>query len=92
MFYRVDDSYGYIRIVGVKDGRNIPIDPHEIFRVRTIGYDNIHRGIIGAASDRRKAPAFCRQLYKRFDGVEYFNVYYHYIPDLPTILTNSMNG
>jgi len=81
MFYTIDNSYGHIRIVGVKVGQNIYIDPHEIFRVRTIGYDNIHRGIIGVAADQRKAPAFCHQLRKRFDDVEYFKIYYQYVPD-----------
>jgi hypothetical protein len=81
MFYRVDNSYAYVRVVGIKDGRDIDIDPHEIFRVRTIGFDNIRRGIIGVAADRHYAPAFCRQLRKRFKEIDYFKVFYHYYPN-----------
>ena len=81
MFYNVDNSYAYVRIVGVKDNHTISIDPHEIFRVRTIGFDNIHRGIMGIAAEHRHVPAFCHQLYKRFGNIDYFNVYYIYYPN-----------
>ena len=66
MFFRVDQSYGHLRIFGFKDENIYEIDPHEIFKVRTIGFDNIHRGIIGSAASRRKSQAFCRHLFKHF--------------------------
>jgi len=81
MFYRVDHAYGHIRIFGMKDGQNYEIDPHEVFRVRTIGYDNIHRGVIGAAASRRNSRAFCRHLTKRFNNFDDFKILYAHYPD-----------
>jgi len=81
MFYRVDNAYGHIRIFGVKNNQNYEIDPHEIFRVRTIGYDNIHRGVISSAASRRNSHAFCQHLNKRFNDFENFNILYTYYPD-----------
>lgn len=81
MFYRVDNAYGHIRIFGTKDDQNYEIDPHEIFRVRTIGYDNIHRGVISSAASKRNGRAFCQQLTKRFNEFEDFKIIYAYYPD-----------
>ena len=46
MFYKVDDSYGYVEVYGVKDGRTQLIDPHDILQIRPVGYDNIHRNAL----------------------------------------------
>ena len=50
MFYRVDRSYGYAEVYGVRDpgGREEPVllDPHDIFETRAVGYDNIHRNVL----------------------------------------------
>ena len=81
MFYRVDNSYGNIRIFGIKNERPYEIDPHEVFRVRTIGYDNIHRGVIGSAASQRNKRKFCQHLTKRFDYYENFIIVYEYYPD-----------
>jgi len=81
MFYRVDNSYGNIRIFGVKNDRPYEVDPHEVFRVRTIGYDNIHRGVIGSAASQRNKRKFCRHLTKRFDYYEDFIIAYELYPD-----------
>lgn len=80
MFYRVDESYGNIRVFGYKEGKNYEIDPHEIFRVRTIGFDNIHRGVIGSAASQRNSRAFCAHLNKRFDDFEDFRIIYEHYP------------
>jgi len=80
MFYNVDESYGHARIFGMKGKEGYEINPHEVFRVRTIGFDNIHRGVINAASAKRRAPSFCRQLYRRFPQYESFKVVYTYYP------------
>jgi len=81
MFYRVDNAYGHIRIFGIKEDRNYEIDPHEIFRVRTIGYDNIHRGVISSAASQRNSRAFCQHLYKRFNNFDDFKILYSYYPN-----------
>jgi len=81
MFYRVDSAYGHLRIFGIKNDQGFEIDPHEIFRVRTIGYDNIHRGVIGSAASRRNKEAFCRHLNRRFEDFDNFQVLYSYYPD-----------
>lgn len=84
MFYRIDAAYGHIRIFGFKDRQHYEIDPHEVFRVRTIGYDNIHRGIIGGAASERHRYAFCKQLTRRFKDFENFRIVYDYYPDFVT--------
>ncbi len=84
MFYRVDDAYGHIRIFGLNKDQNFEIDPHEIFRVRTIGYDNIHRGVISSAASKRNSRAFCQHLYKRFDNFDDFKIVYSFYPNFIT--------
>ncbi len=84
MFYNVGNSAGYIEVFGFKDGVPQFIDPHDIFETRTIGYDNIHRGILGAVSDRnpQKAMQFCRFLNYKFPYFDKFYVAASYHPDL----------
>ena len=36
MFYHIDDDFGYVEVYGVKRGESQLLDPHEIFRTRTI--------------------------------------------------------
>jgi len=84
MFYRVDPSYGYVRIFGYKESQSYEIDPHEIFRVRTIGYDNIHRGVIAAAASRHSQSAFCDHLHRRFEAMDSFRVVSTYYPNFVT--------
>jgi len=72
MFYNIDDSFGHVIVYGKKGDETQPLDPHEIFRTRTIGYDNIHRGILGTASYKQNVHRFCRFLYHRF---EYFDTF-----------------
>ena len=81
MFYRVDPSFGYVRVFGYKDGQGNEIDPHEIFRVRTIGFDNIHRGVIGAAASTYNQASFCDHLYRRFGEMDSFRVVATYYPN-----------
>jgi hypothetical protein len=81
MFYQVDKAYGYIRIFGMKEDQSYEIDPHEVFRVRTIGFDNIHRGVINAAASQRNSRAFCQHLRKRFKDFDDFKILYTYYPD-----------
>jgi len=84
MFYRVDSAYGHRRVFGIKDDQALEIDPHEIFRVRTIGYDNIHRGVISSAASERNKRAFCQHLTKRFKDFDDFKILLTYYPDFIT--------
>jgi hypothetical protein len=84
MFYQVDETYSYIRIFGFKNGQNYEIDPHEVFRVRTIGFDNIHRGVIGAAASESNRYAFCKQLFTRFKDFESLSILNEYYPNFVT--------
>jgi hypothetical protein len=80
MFFQVDEGFGYTQIFGYKDGKLHEIDPHEVFRVRTVGFDNIRRGVIYGAALRRDNRPFCRQLKRRFPAFDKFQVIYHYYP------------
>lgn len=72
MFFRVDDGYGFREVYGVKENKIQLIDPHDIFRTRTIGFDNIHRGILSSAASARQGADFCRYLSFRFPYFDNF--------------------
>ena len=82
MFYNVGDNYATVEVYGIKD--NIPslIDPHDIFRTRTIGFDNIHRGIMGAAASPNSAGQFCKFLQRRFPYYDRFAINWIEYPSL----------
>lgn len=82
MFYNVDDVFGETSVYGVKDKNVQLIDPHDIFRVRTIGFDNIHRGIMGSVSDRGMTHQFCNFLQRRFPYFDKFVVVQVYYPSI----------
>lgn len=85
MFYQVDKSGGYFEVYGVKNNQSQLIDPHDIFRTRTIGYDNIHRGILGSVNNPNNpavAAQFCRYLNYRFPYFEKFFITASYHPDM----------
>jgi len=82
MFYQVSDQSGNIEVYGFKGDQSQHIDPHDIFRTRTIMFDNIHRGILGAATRRRMAQPFCRFLKYRFPYFDKFVVIYAHYPNI----------
>jgi len=82
MFYKVSDSFGNVEVYGIKGTQHQLIDPHEIFRTRTIGYDNIHRGILGTAADIKNASKFCHFLRHRLPYFDNFVVMVKYHPSL----------
>lgn len=82
MFFNVDDSSGYAEVYGVKGGQPQLIDPHDIFRTRTIMFDNIRRNILGGVLSRQRAPAFCQYLKYRFPYFDEFLVAQVYYPSI----------
>ena len=74
MFFNVDDGYGTVEVLGVKDDHVQTIDSHDIFRTRTIMFDNIHRNIMSAMGDIRQAKQTCRFLKMRFPYFDKFIV------------------
>lgn len=82
MFFKVDETYNYVQVYG-KMGENVRIiDPHDIFRTRTIGFDNIHRNVLSAVGAQALAAPFCRYLARRFPAYENFVVTVVYYPSL----------
>ena len=81
MFYQVGQRFGHTDIYGVKGKQKQHIDSHEIFRVRTIGYDNIHRGIMGTLTYKRNAKTFCNHMFKNFDYFDEFYVVTTFYPN-----------
>ena len=82
MFFNVNDSFGYVEVYGVKGEQTQLIDPHDIFRTRTIMFDNIHRNILSTVADPRLAQSFCGFLRYRFPGFDRFLVTSVYYPSL----------
>ena len=82
MFFNVDDRFGYREVYGIKEGKLQSIDPHEIVRTRTIGYDNIYRGVLGTVANPARAKDFCKYLNYRFPYFESFAVNLVYYPSI----------
>ncbi|MBI5150327.1 MAG: hypothetical protein HZA28_06120 [Candidatus Omnitrophica bacterium] len=74
MFFNVDDSYSYVEVYGKKGEALQPIDPHDILRTRTIGFDNIHRNVLSTVYSRELAGPFCRFLKRRLPYYDDFVV------------------
>lgn len=82
MFFNVDQTYSYVEVYG-KIGETVqPIDPHDIFRTRTFGFDNIHRNVLSGVGSRESAAAFCQYLAWRLPAYEDFVVMTVYYPSL----------
>ncbi len=82
MFYNVDDTYSHIEVYR-RMGQNVQlIDPHDIFRTRTFGFDNIHRNVLSVVGIRGNAAAFCQYLTWRFPSYDDFFVMAVYYPSL----------
>ena len=82
MFFQVDKTYGFAEVYGLRQGKAVQLDPHEIFATRAVGYDNIHRNMLVGVLDRHDAPAFCRYLHRKFPDDAAFAVVYAQYPDL----------
>ena len=82
MFYAVDNAFGFTEVYGMKGEDVQALDPHDIFRVRTIGFDNIHRGILGSVAGQSSAYSFCNYLKRRYPYFDQFMVVAVYYPSL----------
>ncbi|HLF17639.1 MAG TPA: hypothetical protein VI749_01950 [Candidatus Omnitrophota bacterium] len=94
MFFNVDDQFGEVQVYGIKGvdlqvkgsdvymrGKEYSlIDPHDVFRTRTILFDNIHRGLMHGAVGHQKP--FCDFLEHRFPYYDAFEVRYVGYPSL----------
>ena len=81
MFYNVGAGSGHTEVYGVKKDTPQLLDPHDIFRTRTIMFDNIHRGILGVVTEPEVSRQFCRFLKYRFPYFDKFMVTAVYYPD-----------
>lgn len=81
MFYNIDKSYGFAEVYGLKGTSSTKLDPHEIFRTRAVGYDNIRRNVLVGVLYRDRAPAFCKYLRGKFPEYDAFAVVYGQYPD-----------
>lgn len=82
MFFNVDDQFGTPQVYGRRDELTQAIDPHDILRTRTIGYDNIRRNVLSEALEQGNRPSFCAFLERKFPQYESFSVNYLYYPSL----------
>ncbi len=82
MFFNVDDNFGYVEVYGIKGKEPQPIDPHDIFRTRTFGFDNIHRNILSSVADPSAGRSFCKFLRYRFPYFDRFAVSVVYYPSI----------
>ena len=74
MFVNVDDRFSHIEVYGIANGALHRLDPHEIIATRFIGFDNIHRNILGSVASRRTQQPFCHFLERKLPGFDNFVV------------------
>lgn len=86
MFYAVSPSDGYTNVYGIKGHTMEYIDPHDIIETDTLGYDNIHRGIMGAFFNQRLQA--CWFLKRKFPQYQDFAISQMYYPDVGKDRTN----
>ena len=85
MFFNVGNGAGDTEVFGLNNGQPPQfIDPHQIFETRDIGYDNIHRGIMGTLMEPQLRPQACRYLHRKFPYFQKFLVTYVEYPSLAT--------
>jgi len=82
MFYRVDRSYGFAEVYGIRGDHAIKLDPHQTFQTKAVGYDNIRRNVLIEVLSRPYAESFCRYLRWKFPEYESFAVVYAEYPDV----------
>lgn len=82
MFYNVDNSYGFAEIYGITGSEPTLLDPHDIFPIKNVGYDNIRRNVLVSVLDGRRAENFCQFLQRKFPHYDSFAVVYAQHPDL----------
>jgi len=82
MFYNVDNSYGFAEVYGIRGDEPTLLDPHAIFPIKNVGYDNIRRNVLVSVLDGRRAGNFCQFLRRKFPQYDSFAVVYAQYPDL----------
>ena len=83
MFFNVDRSYGFAEVYGVlPNSQPVTLDPHEMFRTKAVGYDNIHRNVLVGVLSQSAARPFCRYLHWKFPAYTSFAVLYGQYPDV----------
>jgi hypothetical protein len=82
MFFNVDRSYGSAEVYGIHGDQPTLLDPHDIFPIKNVGYDNIRRNVLVSVLYADRAPGFCRYLQRKFPDYDSFAVVYAQYPDL----------
>ncbi|MBI4596793.1 MAG: hypothetical protein HY737_00135 [Candidatus Omnitrophica bacterium] len=82
MFYNVDAGYGFAQVYGVKDNTPTELDPHQIFRTKAVGYDNLRRNVLIEVLSPHHATNFCRYLRWKFPAYDDFAVVEAGYPDV----------
>ncbi len=72
MFFNINDEYSYPEIYGVSPEGVQLIDPHQILATRTIGFDNIHRNVLGAVFAEGLRGQVCAFLERKFPDFDNF--------------------
>ena len=82
MFYNVARSYGFAEVYGIRGHEPTLLEPHDIFRTRAVGYDNIRRNVLVSVLESSHRDAFCHYLGWKFPTYDDFLVVYAEHPDL----------
>ncbi|MBI4051346.1 MAG: hypothetical protein HY400_02455 [Elusimicrobia bacterium] len=83
MFYNVGEGEGRAEVYGLKRGQTpFLIDPHRIFNIHWLGYDNIRRNILGTVLHPSYSYPFCNYLRRKFPQYPTFSIVQVYYPSV----------
>ena len=74
MFYQVGESEVRAEVYGLKNREHTLIDPHRIFDIHWLGYDNIRRNVLVTVLDPYYARTFCPYIHRKFPEYDGFAV------------------
>ena len=82
MFFNVNSTYGMAEVYGLHGRQATLIDPHAIFPIRNVLYDNIHRNVLVGVLNTASGPSFCGYLFRKFPEYNGFAVAYAQYADV----------
>jgi hypothetical protein len=88
MFFRVGNEFSHVEVLGLHQRALYRIEPHAILPTRYIGFDNVHRGVLGSATSLKQQKFFCRYLQRKFPGYDDFLVTAVVYPPAPEPFMN----
>lgn len=82
MFFNVNESYGSAEVYSLRGDHPTLLDPHAIFPMRNVLYDNIHRNVLVGVLNASYGRPFCGYLFRKFPDYDGFAIVYAQYTDV----------